>query len=41
VKPLVFASCAQLGVSAEDEKVLGDRNGIRHPTHCLLGDLAL
>ncbi len=29
VKLLVFASCAQLGVDAGNEEIMGDRNGIR------------
>lgn len=33
VKLLVFASCAQLGVDAENEEFMGDRNGIRQPSH--------
>lgn len=33
MKLLVFASCAQLGVDAENEEFMGDRNGIRQPFH--------
>lgn len=32
MKPLVFASYAQFGVDAGDDRVMGDRNGIRQPT---------
>ncbi len=33
MKLLVFASCAQRGVDAENEEFMGDRNGIRQPFH--------
>ena len=33
MKRLVFASYAQFGVNAGFEEFMGDRNGIRQPTH--------
>ena len=33
MKRLVFASYAQFGVDAEFGEFMGDRNGIRQPTH--------
>ena len=33
MKRLVFASYAQFGVNAGFEEFVGDRNGIRQPTH--------
>jgi len=39
VKLLVFASCAQLGVDAENEESMGDRNGIRQPYHLFVETL--
>ncbi len=39
VKLLVSASYAQFGVDAENEEFMGERNGIRNPSHLFVETL--